>query len=124
MRQEVLKVAYNQGILAAYAEAGLVKEAGTFLETAKALGQTVKGSLQKHFGGLREAAKLRSRAAWAAKGLRANHPLVARLAEANKALTHKAMPWLATGGTLAGAGALGYGAHNLGKKLWPRAFGD
>lgn len=120
----MLKEAYNQGALAACVEAGLVKEAGAFMETVRALGQSTKGKLKESLKGIREAAKARQRAAWAAKGLRAEHPMQQQLAAANKELLGRAAPWLLTGGTLAGTAGLGYGGYRGAKVLWPRAFED
>jgi hypothetical protein len=120
----VLKEAYNQGALAACIKAGLVKESGAFMETMRALGQSTKGKLKESLKGVREAAKARQQAAWAAKGLRAGHPLKEQLAVANKELLSRAAPWLLTGGGVLGAGGLGYGAYRGAKALWPRALED
>lgn len=124
----MLHDAYNDGVYAACAAAGLVKEAGVASEVAKALKQTLTKPFKESFRGLREAAKRYKtvKKELAGKGISpfavgVENP---ELQMARKELLSRAAPYLTAAGGAGLAGGLGTGGYYGAKALWPQAFED
>lgn len=123
----MLKQAYQQGVLQAYAEAGLIKEAGTGWEVLKATGRGIRDSAAGSLNAIRGAVIQRN--LLEAAGKSSSGPIgraATRMAKdlANKAILQHAKPWLHTGGILGASAAAGYGGYQGAKKLFPKAFKD
>jgi len=127
----VLKTAYEIGALAAYVDAGLVKEGSTAKEVATTLWKATKRGAKNIGRGMREtASKLHSAKAEGGlehkflEGLPGTVP--ERLAGKNiplleKTLLEQATPWLQGAGIATGVAGAGYGGYKGLKSLFPNA---